>query len=300
MVFVKGHNAWNKGVPRSEETRRKISKALKGKRLSEEHRRKLAEAKKGERNPNYGKPRSEETRRKIGEANRKTMKENWQNPEYREHMVRVHKGKPSPRKGMKLSKEWRQKLSEAHKGIQAGENHPMYGKKLSEEHRRKLSEAHMGKKLSEETKRKISEASKRLWQDPEYREKVVRRTLEGAQVKPNKLETQMDSLLQEHFPDEWRYVGDGQVIIGGLCPDFINYNGQKKIIEVFGDYWHDPTKRRLRPNYTEEGRRETYSQFGFEMLVIWEHEFEDPVEVVEKISSFATVSGDQVSYAGVV
>lgn len=300
MVFVKGHNAWNKGVPRSEETRRKISEALKGRRLSEDHRRKLVEAKSGERNPNYGKTRSEETRRKIGEANRKTMKENWVNPEYRGHMVRVHKGKPSPRKGVKLSLELRQRLSAAHKGIQAGENHPMYGKNHSKKARERMSMTHTGKKLSEKHKKKIGETSKRLWQDPEYREKVVRRTLEGAQVKPNKLEMQMDSLLQECFPNEWRYVGDGQVIIEGLCPDFINYNGQKKIIEVFGDYWHDPTKRRLRPNYTEEGRRATYSQFGFSTLVIWEHELGDPVKVVEKISSFATVSGDQVSFAGVV
>lgn len=27
--------------------------------------------------------------------------------------------------------------------------------------------------------------------------------------------------------------------IGGLCPDFVNCNGKKVIIELFGDYWHD-------------------------------------------------------------
>ncbi len=39
----------------SEETRKKISVANKGKTHSEETRRKISEAKKGENNPNYGK-----------------------------------------------------------------------------------------------------------------------------------------------------------------------------------------------------------------------------------------------------
>lgn len=53
-----------KGKHRSDETRKKISKARKGLTFSEEHRRKLSEAKKG-------KHRSEETRIKISEAMRR-------------------------------------------------------------------------------------------------------------------------------------------------------------------------------------------------------------------------------------
>ena len=41
----------------------------KGTKLTEEHRKKLSEAKKGKNNPNYGKHLSEETRAKIGKAN---------------------------------------------------------------------------------------------------------------------------------------------------------------------------------------------------------------------------------------
>lgn len=55
----------------SEETRRKISEANKGKKrkpLSDEHRRKISEANKGEKNHNFGKPLSAEHRRKISEA----------------------------------------------------------------------------------------------------------------------------------------------------------------------------------------------------------------------------------------
>ena len=145
----KGRTPWNKGkpspyrgVPRSEETRRKISKANTGKTHSEETRRKISEVQigrtpwnKGKPSPYRGVPRSEETRRKISKA---------------------HKGVP-------LSVEHRRKLSEAHKGVP-----------LSMEHRRKLSEAHKGQipwnkgkpsqnrgiPLSEEHRRNISEARK--------------------------------------------------------------------------------------------------------------------------------------------
>ena len=112
----------------SDETRRKLSEAGKGKTLSEEHRRKLSEASKGEKNHNYGKPKSEETRRKLSEA----------------------------KKGKTASEESRKKMSESGKV-----------KIFSEEHRRNLSQWQIGKTLSEETRRKISEASKgkKWWND---------------------------------------------------------------------------------------------------------------------------------------
>ena len=73
----------------SEETKRKLSEAKKGKKHSEETRRKQSERMKGENNLNYGKSPSEETRRKRSEAN----------------------------KGKKHSEETRRKQSEAKKGI---------------------------------------------------------------------------------------------------------------------------------------------------------------------------------------
>lgn len=74
-----------KGMRRSDETRKKISKANKGRTFSEEHRRKLSEAKKG-------KYLSEETCRKISEA---------------------MKGRQSWNKGIHHSDETRKKISDA-------------------------------------------------------------------------------------------------------------------------------------------------------------------------------------------
>ena len=74
-----------KGMHRSDETKKKISKAHKGLTFSEEHRRKLSEAKKG-------KHRSEETCRKISES---------------------MKGRSSWNKGIHHSDDTRKKISDA-------------------------------------------------------------------------------------------------------------------------------------------------------------------------------------------
>ena len=87
------------GYKHTEESKRKISEALKGennpnygKTLSKETRKKISETLKGENNPNYGKTLSKETRKKISEA---------------------LKGENNPMLGKKHSKETRKKISEA-------------------------------------------------------------------------------------------------------------------------------------------------------------------------------------------
>ena len=103
----------------TEETKKKISEAHKGKTLSDETKKKISEA-------NKGKTFSDEHKKKLSEAN----------------------------KGKTHSDETKKKISEAHKG-QIPWNK---GKTLSEEHKKKMSEARKGKTRSDETKKKISEA----------------------------------------------------------------------------------------------------------------------------------------------
>ena len=98
---------------RTEEFKKKISEALKGKLKSEETRRKMSERQKGEKNHFFGKKLSEEHKRKMSEA---------------------HKGK-------KHFEETKQKIGETSKG-----RNPMLGKHHSEETKRKISEAYKGDK----------------------------------------------------------------------------------------------------------------------------------------------------------
>jgi len=109
---------------------------------------------------------------------------------------------------------------------------------------------------------KVKITNKLLWQDPEYAQEHLRVRTKGMRKRPTKPEMIMQIILQNLFPDEYKYVGNGEVWLGRRNPDFININGQKKIIEVFGDYWH--------MNDSGEERIEHFRHYGYDTLIIWE------------------------------
>ena len=111
------------GYIHSYETKRKISKGNKGKKLSDVTRKKLSECHRGEKHWFYGKHHSDETRKKMSEA---------------------HKGKTTWMKGKHHSEETKQKISECHRG----EKHWFYGKHHSEETRKKMSDTKTNGKKS--------------------------------------------------------------------------------------------------------------------------------------------------------
>ena len=106
-----------------EETRRRLSLALKGKFA-------------GENNPFFGQKHTPESLEKMRKPRQSICGQN--NPNY----------------GGGFSEEHRRKLSAA----KSGENHPWYGKHLPEETRRKIGEKSRGRKLSPEARAKISAA----------------------------------------------------------------------------------------------------------------------------------------------
>ena len=100
--------------------------------------------------------------------------------------------------------------------------------------------------------------------------------------KPNKPENKLIKLLNTVLPKEYKYVGDGKIRIDTFNPDFINCNGQKKIIELYGDYWHN------KPDELERNKRriKVYKKYGYETLVIWEKELKDLDKLKAKIKEF--------------
>lgn len=236
-----GRPSFNKGRPMSQETKIKLSNALKGKHLTEETKAKM-------------------------------------------------RGRPAWNKGKHHSFETKEKISSlAHERLQ------------NPEARRKISEGHKGKIASIETKQKISAGMKRLWKDPDYAERVIKgrkeqwqrpgyrersikAVVEALNKRPNKPEKHLLRILNsEALP--FRYTGDGSFILGGYLPDFVQCNGKKQIIELFGDYWH--SKEDISWHETELGRIMAYNQFGYKTLVIWEHELQDEAKAIEKIKLFA-------------
>lgn len=130
-------------------------------------------------------------------------------------------------------------------------------------------------------RRSIGEANKgnkrpdlaRMARDPAF----VSKRLKSCHKRPTKPERRLLGLIEEHgFP--FRYCGDGDVILGGKNPDFINYNGRKQLIEVYGDYWHR--------NDDPQERIDFFKQYGFDTLIIWEYELANPDLVCSRIEDF--------------
>jgi hypothetical protein len=137
-----------------------------------------------------------------------------------------------------------------------GRKNHFYGKHHTEETRAKLS-AHQ-KRIG---------TFKRLSKDKEFQ----RRRLAALVKRPNKCERILGRIIERACPGEYRYTGDGSFIVDGLNPDWVNANGKKKIIELFGDPFHDPTMtgRKIPWRSTEVGRRRAFRKFGYDTLVIW-------------------------------
>ena len=98
----------------------------------------------------------------------------------------------------------------------------------------------------------------------------------------NLLEQKVEKTLQDLYPNEWKFNGCGEcgVVLGGLIPDFINVNGMKAVIEVFGDGYHDPEKafRKVPWKSQEFGRKAVFSQLGYECIILRECDLNDNCE----------------------
>src|SRR3990167_10792678 len=126
--------------------------------------------------------------------------------------------------------------------------------------RKCTGEARQGTKLSEKTKEKIRESGKKLFSNREYREKRLELMLRALLKRPTSLEKRMIDLIQKHnLP--YKYTGNGSFWIGypPKNPDFVNVNGEKKLIEVGNVYHHQG-------DYIEK-RRKHYAQYGWESYI---------------------------------
>jgi len=179
-------------------------------------------------------------------------RKNWENPEYRSTQTNRFK-----RQWANL--EWKKKQSAI---LKISNNRP-------------------------EVKEKLSNSSTERWKDPIYKERVARLCILALHNTPNKCEIKLGDILNGLYPNEWKYVGNGEVIIGGLNPDFVNINGKKQVIELFGDYWHSKEVVKNDWKRTVFGRITIFKNYGFKCLVIWERELIDSVSVINKIKEFA-------------
>ena len=135
-----------------------------------------------------------------------------------------------------------------------------------------------------------SNDAKRLWSDPDYRERHIKLIIQGRRQCPTDPEKKLHKLLRRLCPNEFAYNGNrGCVILANHIPDFVNVNGRKQVIEVFGCYWHgcrfcghsNITKARA-----DRQRINDFRKLGWKSLVVWEHELKNPARLEGKIKAF--------------
>lgn len=152
----------------------------------------------------------------------------------------------------------------------------MSGHKHSLEARHKMSVSQKGQntwskgsKTSKQTRDRISKAAKAMWQNP----KCIQKIMSGIHSRPTRPELRLKEILEKNLP-EFKYNGDYSlgVVLNRLVPDFVNTNGKKQVIEVFGDYWHSAQLIGNKWKRSELGRIMAYNALGFKCLILWEHE----------------------------
>ncbi len=103
------------------------------------------------------------------------------------------------------------------------------------------------------------------WSNPEFKEKTILKIIKTSGTKPNKPEKKLNKIIQKLFPGEYKLNVKANIMtLGGKVPDFVNVNGKKKLVELWGDYWHRSQNPNDRINY--------FKQFGWNTLVVWERE----------------------------
>lgn len=178
-----------------------------------------------------------------------------------------------------------------------GKSNPFYGKKHSNTTIQKMRLVKLGKKLTDETKRKIglaslghigprgykhtkqalqkiSRASKLLWKKSWYRKLMIKSIKDKlknevfrkkwmAKKPKSYLEERTDFFIKKNkLP--YKFVGNGDIWIGNANPDFININGKKIVIEVYGRFFK-------RDHYGSEKkyiitRTRQYKKYGYKVL----------------------------------
>jgi predicted nucleic acid-binding Zn ribbon protein len=123
-----------------------------------------------------------------------------------------------------------------------------------------------------------------------FTKEALAKIIKARHARPNNPEAILIKLIeQNNLP--FKYVGNGEVVIKGKNPDFIHLR-EKKVIEVFGIYWHSPLYGRVRVTMTEKATRDHYRNNGYDCLILWDVELWNNHKILDKIIEF--VGGEKI------
>lgn len=161
----------------------------------------------------------------------------------------------------------------------SGIHNPFYGKKHTEEEKEKERNSIYHRNLA---------GSKNPFYGKHHSEETLKKIMNARQIKPNKAELKFDSILANLTPD-FRYNGDFRcgISIGGKIPDWVNVNGQKKVIELLGHGWHIQNKWfKVPQGKTKEEILKHYHNFGWRCLAVYDYELRNQSLLKDTILNF--------------
>lgn len=169
--------------------------------------------------------------------------------------------------------------------VRRGKNHHNFGKKLPKVYRDKISQTR--KRLFKEGK--IIHPRGMLGKTNKWGKHTKEARRKIKEVRKNQKIPRFYTKPELKFVDickkyslPYIYTGNGSFWIENINPDFVDCNGQKVCIEIFGDYWHNLPKQIKK----DKEKLEILKKFGWKRIVIWEHELKNPINILDKIKKF--------------
>ncbi len=120
-----------------------------------------------------------------------------------------------------------------------------------------------------------------LWKNPEYQAKIRK----ARSQKLNKLEAK----FRDMFSETVRFCGYGYPVVFDEkvhYPDFVSVKDGRCVIEVFGNYWHGPSRTGMSNEAHESKVILGYARADYKCLVVWESELSDPIRLTKKVTAF--------------
>ena len=224
--------------------------------------------------------KEERKRRKI------RMKKYWNDPEWRKNKINKTKKPKEMRKCLFCKKEMIELLKSTRQfcSYQCCANY-------------RWNDPELRIKYTEINRKSIA----KLWSDPEYRKKasallkinsikiwnspkIITKMRKSRNMKPNIPEKYILDLIMKNDLT-FNYVGDFNLWFKGdnhkFNPDYVDEKN-KKIIEFFGDYWHNKPDVIIK----DKERISTYKNFGYQVLILHDIDLKDEKRLVTKLKKF--------------
>jgi hypothetical protein len=185
----------------------------------------------------------------------------------------------NPTKNIKV----RNKISEfMTKRLANSKNHPLYGKKCDW-----VTERNLKNNPAKTLKNK--KRMRKMWADPDsvynskgYREKILRNSLKSLMKRPTELEQKFIEFFNK-YSLPFNYCGDGGLIIGGKCPDFVENDGRKICLEVTNKDFHKKFLQESPKEY-EQKRVSHFANFEWKCVVLWEDDLKNKENLIRTLN----------------